>query len=400
MNGHTFWFRFTSHIFQTFSSHFLRPGSHNQIVQTLNIFVGYIPKSLVFHFLLRLPVKSLARFQCIDKEWLSLISDPHFIYTHLKRAQTANDFRLLLSFISHGNVSTTIKFITINEYGLAGSDYSVHINSDSYRVLPSCNGLVCFYGVKGRIYICNPAIRNMVKLPGDDAKGSILLSCGFGFDPQACRYKVIRMSDSGPFKAPGDSKMDIFTMGTCSWRNVKYDERFRFLNRQPPVHASGFFYWITANNGSKGYMIASFDIGNETFEAIPPPKSLSGKNWPMFCLGELGGDLALIDMDFASEGRRRMDLWLLKEASGDENKKTWVKESIIHPSQPLDATRPEALDHGGSKVLLHGFIRGSDAFLNWYNLGTGSFRRFEIQEITSPFFHVGAHVESLTQLDG
>ncbi|XP_031261256.1 putative F-box protein At2g02030 [Pistacia vera] len=363
--------------------------------------MAFIPDSLIFEFLIRLPVKSLARFKCIDRSWSSLISDPDFVYAHLKRAKTENHCGLLLSFISHDNLSTTINLFTINDYGLAVLNYSVQVCLDSYCILPSCNGLVCFYGVRGGIHICNPATKNMVKLPGNGAKGSRLLSCGFGFDRQACTSKVIMISE--PSSSADDPNIEIFTMGTRSWRTVKYHERFRFLNRQPPVFASGFFYWIIANNDSSGFLIASFDIGSETFEVIHPPESVSRKDWHMLCIGELGGDLCMMDIDFELEGRRRMDLWLLKEvsgkSSGHEKKQRWIQESIVHPSEPLDATRPVALNHERSEILLHGFLKGSDSLMNWYNLETQSFREQDMKEITSPYFHVSTYVESFVPLN-
>ncbi|XP_044475012.1 putative F-box protein At1g52490 [Mangifera indica] len=120
----------------------------------------FIPAPLLFEFLIRLPVKSLAKFKCINKTWFSLLSDPDFIYSHLNRAKTENHLALLLSFISHDNLSSTINFFAINDHELADFEYSV----------------------QGGIHICNPATKNTVKLPGNRAKGSRLLSCGFGYE--------------------------------------------------------------------------------------------------------------------------------------------------------------------------------------------------------------------------
>lgn len=149
----------------------------------------FIPAPLLFEFLIRLPVKSLAKFKCINKTWFSLLSDPDFIYSHLNRAKTENHLALLLSFISHDNLSSTINFFAINDHELADFEYSVQVCLDSYCVLPSCNGLVCFFGLQGGIHICNPATKNTVKLPGNRAKGSRLLSCGFGFDRKGKKRK-------------------------------------------------------------------------------------------------------------------------------------------------------------------------------------------------------------------
>lgn len=43
---------------------------------------------LIVEILLRLPIKSLLRFKCVCKSWLSFISDPHFVKSHLVVAPT------------------------------------------------------------------------------------------------------------------------------------------------------------------------------------------------------------------------------------------------------------------------------------------------------------------------
>ncbi|KAG5001241.1 hypothetical protein JHK87_022313 [Glycine soja] len=43
---------------------------------------------LIVEILLRLPIKSLLRFKCVCKSWLSFISNPHFVKSHLVVAPT------------------------------------------------------------------------------------------------------------------------------------------------------------------------------------------------------------------------------------------------------------------------------------------------------------------------
>jgi hypothetical protein len=48
----------------------------------------YLPHELIIQILLRLPVKSLLRFKCVCKLWLTLISDAHFANSHFQITAT------------------------------------------------------------------------------------------------------------------------------------------------------------------------------------------------------------------------------------------------------------------------------------------------------------------------
>ena len=54
-----------------------------------------LPLELIREILLRLPVRSVLRFKCVCKSWLSLISDPQFAISHYDLA-AAPSHRLLL----------------------------------------------------------------------------------------------------------------------------------------------------------------------------------------------------------------------------------------------------------------------------------------------------------------
>ncbi|KAK8596725.1 hypothetical protein V6N13_001328 [Hibiscus sabdariffa] len=338
-----------------------------------------IPSPLIFDILIKLPVKSLARFKALNKLCCSFITDPSFINIHLKNCtakEVDNDPCLIVSCMEHRNLHSTIHFLTVrNQHAVL--EYSPPVSFDSYQLLPSCNGLVCFHGLHGGVYVCNPCTKDMVKLPDFDAQGCRFLSCGFGFDDTIGKHKVIKILEP--------LSVGIFSMGNGSWRKIRQHPCFGFLHHQPPVFSGGFFYWFS----STSFSIVSFDIRNEIFEAITPPKSVSDKDWCQLYLVELGGELCLVDLGYElDQARKGMEIWMLK-------KEHWVKlGSIVHQSETIDTTRPVGLK--GSEILLHGFIKGVGN-LSFYNLQTGGFRPLEIRGIPSQCFHVSHHVESLFQ---
>ncbi|KAK6245441.1 hypothetical protein SCA6_008531 [Theobroma cacao] len=359
-----------------------------------------MPSPVIFDILVRLPVKSLARFKTLNKLCRSFIRDPRFIGTHFKYgADEGNDVCLILSYMQHGNLNSIVHILTVRDNDeLALVEYSAPVSFDSYQILPSCYGLVCFYGLHGGVLVCNPSTKNIGRLPDIDAEGIRSLSCGFGFDRMSGKHKVIKFLEPLEAEYPftDNLRIEIFTTGNNSWRTVRYHPCFRFLHHQPPVFAGGFFFWITAvatdPGGPSSFSIVSFDIRNEIFEAISPPESVSEKNWFNLYLVELGGELCLVDLDYElDQDRKRMDIWIFKVSIADK-KEQWVQETIVHQSEPIDTTRPVAFD--GEEILLHGFINGLGN-LNWYNLRTGSFRQLKSKGVPSQYCHASHHVGSL-----
>uniref|UniRef100_A0A1S4B203 F-box/kelch-repeat protein At3g06240-like n=1 Tax=Nicotiana tabacum TaxID=4097 RepID=A0A1S4B203_TOBAC len=113
-----------------------------------------IPIELITEILSRLPVKSLLRFRCVSKYWLSLISSPEFAYTHL---------------------------------GIAANSYPVKKPRGYVRIVGSVNGLVCLVIEEKYFLLWNPSIRKFKKLP--DPRGGDYIMYGFGYDEFHDDYK-------------------------------------------------------------------------------------------------------------------------------------------------------------------------------------------------------------------
>uniref|UniRef100_K4D590 F-box domain-containing protein n=1 Tax=Solanum lycopersicum TaxID=4081 RepID=K4D590_SOLLC len=71
------------------------PPSIDQL-EVRNSAIVQFPEEILVNILTRLPVKSLVRFKCVSKFWITLISDPYFTKKHLNRARNDQDSRKLL----------------------------------------------------------------------------------------------------------------------------------------------------------------------------------------------------------------------------------------------------------------------------------------------------------------
>ncbi|KAH7864271.1 hypothetical protein Vadar_027674 [Vaccinium darrowii] len=256
----------------------------------------YLPRETLINILTRLPAKSLVKFRCVCKSWLSLISSPDFTSTHLRL--TPNQPRLLLR---HFSVTPPYKEI----YSLRSDDDDFTSLGDLdcpfkstsgcfFRVVGCCNGLVCLsddcFGFIYTIIIWNPAIRRYLTLPIPnlcvDDIGPYMFALGFGFDPKTNDHKIIRIvyqegegraKDGGP-----PPQAEVYALSTGLWKTIKgakigYHMVDLFWSG---VFANGGVHWMAYNGGkSIGYcnVVLVFDVGSEVFREVKLPEKLVGE---------------------------------------------------------------------------------------------------------------------------
>ncbi|KAK9286409.1 hypothetical protein L1049_014805 [Liquidambar formosana] len=151
---------------------------------------------LVRGILLRLPIKSLLRFESVSKKWLSLISDPHFSqsYTRLRNINPKPSGLLL----NHGYA--IFQFIHFNDDGDGNEswDYLSYPDiSGRYTILQSCNGLLlCSFAYwRGNsvleYLIINPTTKQFFHFPTRQYKNPFV-AINLAFDPlKSPHYKLV-----------------------------------------------------------------------------------------------------------------------------------------------------------------------------------------------------------------
>ncbi|CAL9218447.1 unnamed protein product, partial [Arabidopsis halleri] len=185
------------------------------------------PLDLILEILLRLPVKSVLRFHCVSKLWLSITTDPYFTNSYGARSSTRPS--LLMFFKNRGKL-IVFTFPHHNQNSNEPHSYSQHVDSYHirypkyccFRFTESVHGLISFR-ISTKPIIWNPTMRQFLTLPKPEKswKG---LSVFLGYDPVDGKHKLMCM--------PRDNTCDecrVLTLGLAqkSWRRIKTNHKHR-----------------------------------------------------------------------------------------------------------------------------------------------------------------------------
>ncbi|GKA47854.1 F-box associated domain containing protein [Tanacetum coccineum] len=316
-----------------------------------------IPTEIITSIILyHLPAKSVARFRCVSKGWLFLLSQPEFIKKHQK---TLNQNHLLflskyytpysLPFIHHGEISRPTELL-----------FKSH-DPDLFTFHGSCNGLVFAsvwdsYNVHVFV-IFNPTTRDLVELPkpGNESRNvyNVHKLYGFGYDSVTDDYKSVAISfeDYNCLfrRYHRDDKMtlvNVYSLKSNTWRQVTdlpygHGKCLSLFG----VFVNGFLHWIVKNRSNKSLVIVAFSLADEKFSEVPLPKFCNDVGIMMSntdCkLVDLGEKLAIF---FQTEG----EIWLMNEYGVNEY---WTK-IVVHGFNEIPMVRPMLFYDNGKLVFV------------------------------------------------
>ncbi|AAF82227.1 Contains similarity to a hypothetical protein T2E6.10 gi/6634731 from Arabidopsis thaliana BAC T2E6 gb/AC012463 [Arabidopsis thaliana] len=293
-----------------------------------------IPEDPLVEILLRLPVKSLARFLCVSKRCYSIIRSRHFINLYQSRAST-RESRVMFAF------RDTNTFFRWNFFSLSQPPSSVtNIDSTSYCMPVCVNGLICVEHMF-RLWICNPVTKKITLFP-DCGPRKQFTTWYMGYDPINYQYKVLYLSREhliAPYI------VEVFTFGDeGSWRMIEADENFHSPETRGVCTHGVLYYGAYTGDGAK---IVRFDVRTEKFgKFIEMPAeacSIHGVYLGLYTLLDYQGKLGLL----ATQATSTYDLWVLEDAEKHE----WSKVSIFITREmcPYDLIWPGVV----------GFVAGS-----------------------------------------
>ncbi|KAJ6395013.1 hypothetical protein OIU77_024094 [Salix suchowensis] len=150
-------------------------------------------EDLLTELLLRLPIKSLLKFKCVSKHWLSLISNPHFSRRRISCYSTPPCGLFL---IERGSPYAGYQLVALDSnHSKAPFKNLTFVNDISeIKFIQSCNGLLLYFrslrpGWSGGIYyVYNPTTKQHTTIP----EPRRAVGAALAFDPsKSPHYKVI-----------------------------------------------------------------------------------------------------------------------------------------------------------------------------------------------------------------
>ncbi|AES79025.1 F-box protein interaction domain protein [Medicago truncatula] len=283
--------------------------------------VIFLPDDVIIEFLTFLEVKDLIRMKCVCKSWNTIISDPIFAKTHLKKKKrTKKPHLAFLSDKSEGSgdcravpISRLLQEMKKSSSNLTHDDlpYYYRFNYKNYSdIVGSCNGLVCLLGcsftdshyVEKSLSFWNPATRT---------KSDTLVSfrsyfkrpyrefCKFalGYDNSTDTFKGVLLTSitDGNLVAIGKTAARVFTLGgdnnnnnANAWRVIQYfpvvvvPHRFCYTQCDT-VYLNNSINWLVCHRKKKKkkkknltieqYVIVSLDLKTETYTQFLLPRS-------------------------------------------------------------------------------------------------------------------------------
>ncbi|PON44947.1 F-box domain containing protein [Trema orientale] len=265
-----------------------------------------LPEEVLVEIFSWLPTDSLIRFKCVSKSWYALISflikNPEFVSKHLRNIDNKISSSTCLVFCCAGygqRRHPELKFLRRNMF----QSLTIFHDDDNERdfgnyvpqhfdlpLLPArdqhasnvvgihCDGIICQADYHGNVILCNPAIKEWRTLPKPRLDDGCLATkgVGFGYDPRANDYKVVRFGcERIPRVGQVDyskTKAEVYSMGTDSWREIGIHLKFdRFLVRAQKFFSRGVFYW---SMWAPTYMVISFHMSDELFHSMTLPNDL------------------------------------------------------------------------------------------------------------------------------
>ncbi|KAK8961526.1 putative F-box protein [Platanthera guangdongensis] len=263
----------------------------------------YIPGDIVSEILLWLPARSLGKFRCVSKSWLSITSNTAFVQANAQRNRITGHSLIIGSTMQSKRIWLA-SAEAISESSIRLHEYHPLKSIPEYSFAQaSCDGLVCLYH---KICSCviNPLTGQSIPLPRDSVK----LDCnlGFYFHRSTSKYRLLRFTDTM-------HESEVLVVGERYWRRIPGNPP-AFFYCPYPLDLNGKLYWLAHSRNENQFevppdTVVIFDEEKEVYSVISPP--------PLEKLHGLGGHL----MDFNG----KLGLWV---AHKNNTIVVWIMENV------------------------------------------------------------------------
>ncbi|KAF3450317.1 hypothetical protein FNV43_RR06397 [Rhamnella rubrinervis] len=252
----------------------------------------YMPDELLKEIILKLPMRSVARWKCVCKSWNSYLNSYDFIIQYLQLSNNnkikhngsdpdlilryrpkddSDDHLDLISIISH----ETLEVVDTHE--LSTYTQSIGVKRVSDYIVSCCNGVVC---IADRYYdvhmLWNPKTKQVKLLPRISHSSSNILGLyqlvGFGYDDKNNDYKVVSFIG---YELGTYSQVYVYSLKLDCWRmvasNVKDSDLYVNVNSVEEVGTDCMCSWLVMTNRVHHQAALSFEMSKEIIILTPFP---------------------------------------------------------------------------------------------------------------------------------
>ncbi|KAK8949912.1 putative F-box protein [Platanthera guangdongensis] len=261
-----------------------------------------IPNDVIFEILVKLTARSVGRFRCVCKLWLSITTNISFIRAHTQHKRNTNQSLFLESqdgrHLASTDSSTDVDITLCKLQEMKGDE-----------ILASCDGLLYLVFSYDK-YIINPLTGYSISLP--PCVGTFL---GFYFHHSTSKYRVIQVTLEIMVMT------NVLVIGERSWRRLSCRQpcHLPYSDYEKSLDLNRCLFWLVfkeQSNCKQPDTIMTFDTESEVYDLIYLPPSekllnLAGN------LVDFNGELGLWVAD-----NNTVDVWIMEAC--------WVKRYSIN----------------------------------------------------------------------
>ncbi|XP_076908590.1 F-box/kelch-repeat protein At3g06240-like [Bidens hawaiensis] len=352
--------------------------------------VTELPPEIITVILHLLPAKSLGRFRCVSKHWLTQITNPQFIKTH---QSTLNRHHMLCNHHNTSLYSLTFNPHHLNNINNKNKPMDPHVGMLIFH--GSCNGLVLACKDDAidthSLVVGNPTTSEFVNIPepGCEALSNMLdidIVYGFGYDAASDDYKVVTVSyyHYSYLIPPNDMSVHVYSVRNNTWTqpvDSPFDHSDGNVQNMhvPGVFVSGCLHWIACKGEFRVPVIAAFSLADEVFRELPLPGSVGVESMRGCKVVVVGEKLGMFLKD---------EVWLMNEYGVRES---WLKIRIRGFDEIPMTVDPTIIYEDGKIVLV-----SDDGRIRMYDVEKECFcESVDISRNVKGFKVKGVYVESL-----
>nr|XP_043633333.1 F-box protein At3g07870-like [Erigeron canadensis] len=294
------------------------------------------PEDTLYNIFSRIPIKSLARFRCVCKQWRVYINDPHLanIHHHVKEEPKPIHIAPIQRTDQFHQRASELSLLRVMADGVQvnkdlSSRFLVKRNSKHMedQIQGYCHGLITLIRKEHRrrkrgttFVVINPLTKDchdlprLIKRPYEKISGQ-----GLGFDNSANTFKMVCVLDH----TKNGAKMrtvQVHNLGTDSWREIPQVSYKYYCIGVRAVYANGRLHWYAC--GDLGEKVVWIDMKKEEYGLSDLPKQTRVRYFMK--LVDLNGEVGCVYLKYGPNyGGDEVVVWILKHED------QWSKHCVI-----------------------------------------------------------------------